>query len=276
RLQHLRAHPFAYGSLTVRSLLDMREHSKKRLENEIALKLLRARLDDLNAMEWKEKQIALIKGLLAGNMFDWGAKEVAKIMENSDFGFSEAKIKIQERPWLIDNLNEWLERLKGSAHKCAAIFVDNSGMDIVLGVLPFALELLKRKTKVLLCANSKPALNDVTNQELKVLMRKASAFVSEIQEALSTGQLKILDSGQGSPCLDLSRLNPEVAQSMESHGTDLIVLEGMGRAVHTNLNAEFKCESIKAAVLKNQWLSNRLGGEMFSVIFKYEVPPISA
>lgn len=53
------------------------------------------------------------------------------------------------RPWLVDNLNEWIERLKGKPHKCAAIFVDNSGMDVVLGVIPFALELLKRKTKVL-------------------------------------------------------------------------------------------------------------------------------
>lgn len=59
---------------------------------------------------------------------------------------------------------------------------------------------------------------------------------------------------------------------MENNGTDLIVLEGMGRAVHTNLNAEFKCESIKAAVLKNHWLASRLGGKMFSVIFKYENP----
>ncbi|GBM56020.1 Pantothenate kinase 4 [Araneus ventricosus] len=288
RLQHLRTHPFAYGSLTVRSLLDMREHcltefdfpdpylQQKCLENEMALKMLKSRIDELNVMEWEEKQIALVKGLLAGNMFDWGANEVAKIMESSSFGFSEAKTKIQERPWLVDNLNEWLERLKGTAHKCAAIFVDNSGMDIVLGVLPFALELLRRKTKVLLCANSRPALNDVTYQELKVLMRKASAFITEIKDALSTCQLKILDSGQGSPCLDLSRLNLEVAQAMETHGTDLIVFEGMGRAVHTNLNAEFKCESIKAAVLKNQWLCHRLGGEMYSVIFKYEIPPVKA
>lgn len=53
-----------------------------------------------------------------------------------------------DRPWLVDNLDQWIQRLRGKPHKCAAIFVDNSGMDIVLGVIPFALELLKRKTKV--------------------------------------------------------------------------------------------------------------------------------
>lgn len=53
-----------------------------------------------------------------------------------------------DRPWLVDNVDQWIQRLKGKPHKCAAIFVDNSGMDVVLGVIPFALELLKRKTKV--------------------------------------------------------------------------------------------------------------------------------
>jgi len=51
---------------------------------------------------------------------------------------------------------------------------------------------------------------------------------------------------------------------------DLVVLEGMGRAVHTNYDAEFCCESLKIAVVKNQWLANRLGGQVFSVIFKHQ------
>lgn len=51
---------------------------------------------------------------------------------------------------------------------------------------------------------------------------------------------------------------------------DLIIIEGMGRAVHTNLDAKFTCESLRAAVIKNKWLAERLGGKMFAVIFKYE------
>ncbi len=56
------------------------------------------------------------------------------------------------------------------------------------------------------------------------------------------------------------------------HQVDLVVLEGMGRAIHTNFDAEFTCESLKVAVLKNLWLANRLGGDIFSVIFKHELP----
>lgn len=53
-----------------------------------------------------------------------------------------------ERPWLVDCLNAWILRLEEPPHRCAAIFIDNSGVDFVLGVLPFTRELLRRGTKV--------------------------------------------------------------------------------------------------------------------------------
>lgn len=52
--------------------------------------------------------------------------------------------------------------------------------------------------------------------------------------------------------------------------SDLIVLEGMGRSVHTNLHTEFAVDSLKVAVLKNEWLAKTLGAKQFGVIFKYE------
>lgn len=38
---------------------------------------------------------------------------------------------------------------------------------------------------------------------------------------------------------------------------DLVVIEGMGRAIHTNMNAKFTCDVLKLAVLKSKWLANR-------------------
>lgn len=32
---------------------------------------------------------------------------------------------------------------------------------------------------------------------------------------------------------------------------DLVVIEGMGRALHTNLNAHFICDSLKVSVLRD-------------------------
>lgn len=69
-----------------------------------------------------------------------------------------------------------------------------------------------------------------------------------------------------------SRLDERLAVLVQERGTDLVVIEGMGRAVHTNYGAALRCESLKLAVLKNPWLAARLGGRLFSVIFKFEVP----
>ena len=39
-------------------------------------------------------------------------------------------------------------RLKEGPYRCAAVFVDNSGLDVILGVLPFVRELLNQGTNV--------------------------------------------------------------------------------------------------------------------------------
>ena len=67
-----------------------------------------------------------------------------------------------------------------------------------------------------------------------------------------------------------SRLNLDLCLAMIKHNVDLIVIEGMGRTLHTNLYAKMKCECLKLAVVKNRWLAKRLGGDMYAVICKYE------
>ena len=65
------------------------------MENEKALGLLAKHLEYLDGLEWCTRQETLVSSVLAGNMFDWGAREVADLMENTDFGFSEARSKLQ-------------------------------------------------------------------------------------------------------------------------------------------------------------------------------------
>ncbi|XP_019567693.2 4'-phosphopantetheine phosphatase [Rhinolophus sinicus] len=285
KLQTLRQQPFAYGTLTVRSLLDTREHclnefnfpdpySKvKQKENGAALKCFQKVVCALDTLGWEERQLALVQGLLAGNVFDWGAKAVSEVLESDpQFGFEEAKRKLEERPWLVDCYNKWLQRLKGPPHKCALIFADNSGVDVILGVFPFVRELLSRGTEVILACNSGPALNDVTYSESLIVAERIAAMDSIVHSALREERLLLVQTGSSSPCLDLSRLDKGLAVLVRERSTDLVVIEGMGRAVHTNYNAALHCESLKLAVIKNSWLAERLGGRLFSVIFKYEVP----
>ena len=79
---------------------------------------------------------------------DWGARAITNIiLRDKTFDFTAALESIQKRPWLMDDLEKWLERLQGkNHHRCAGIFVGNSGGGVILGVLPFACELLKRGT----------------------------------------------------------------------------------------------------------------------------------
>lgn len=65
-----------------------------------------------------------------------------------------------------------------------------------------------------------------------------------------------------------SRIGQKLANELLT--VDLIVLEGMGRAVHTNIDAKFVCDCFKLATIKNRWLAKRLGGDMFSVVCKLE------
>ena len=52
------------------------------------------------------------------------------------------------------------------------------------------------------------------------------------------GALYVVANGQGSPCLDLRRV-PDVLAGAAA-GADLVIIEGMGRAVHTNLRTKFR------------------------------------
>lgn len=100
--------------------------------------------------------------------------------------------------------------LQGPPHKCAVIFVDNSGADIILGILPFARELLIRGTKVIFCANKEPSINDITVTELKDVIRRCSEECTVIKKAFNLEQLLVIDSGQPSVCLDLRCISPGI------------------------------------------------------------------
>uniref|UniRef100_A0A8C7RXN1 4'-phosphopantetheine phosphatase n=1 Tax=Oncorhynchus mykiss TaxID=8022 RepID=A0A8C7RXN1_ONCMY len=248
KLQTLRHQPFAYGSLTVRSLLDTREHclnefnfpdpySKiKQGENDMALKYFQKAVKSLGELSWEQRQFALVRGLLAGNVFDWGAKAVSDVLESDpEFGFEHAKL-----------------------HKIS-LFLPLTPCYVVF--------------QVVLASNSSPALNDVTNSELQILTERIAAMDLVIQSAVKEDRLTLVQSGSSSPCLDLSRLDKVLAGVVRERHVDLVIIEGMGRAIHTNYYAILSCESLKMAVIKNSWLADRLGGKLFSVVFKYEVPP---
>lgn len=56
-----------------------------------------------------------------------------------------------------------------------------TGADIVLGMIPFARELLRMGAEVVMCANSQPAINDITAPELRALLNQVAAVCPVIK-----------------------------------------------------------------------------------------------
>ncbi|GIL42264.1 hypothetical protein Vafri_272 [Volvox africanus] len=422
----------------------------KQRENVAALAVLPDLLRDLDAENLPARLLSLVEGVLAANIFDWGSQACVALYRDGTILdiYRTARLKLSKRPWAVDNFDTFAARMMRDVadpagdrkHQHTAVegvevssrvvpapaphrppyrrvmmFVDNSGADVVLGMLPFARELLRLGCEVVLVANELPAINDITAPELRALLNAASdvcPIVKEAREAaikveratgghvppypglhpirrsssnlqtllqqqqqqqqrhddvhhaaathsvsecnsnsdtnrpeptgppevaaaappsadLSTRalpfcvateaaaatagceapgpevllspstsipgaepavhltaapssgrspspssapawhavaidprintvcpKLYVVSNGQGSPCLDLRRVPDRLAEACV--GVDLLVIEGMGRAIHTNFIAQFTCDVLKLAMIKTERLAKKL------------------
>jgi type II pantothenate kinase len=345
-LDRLREEPAAYGRIGLSGLFEMREEclrafgfkdayfDVKQQENAAALAVLPDLLAELDGMEEEARLLALVEGVLAGNIFDWGSQSCVDLYKNGTILeiYRNARSSVT-RPWVVDCFDVLNAKLcgmssgvadvvesslvgsdrcgDGQVNSCkvkgtgldtearshqyrkALLFCDNSGADVVLGMIPFARELLRRGTDVCLVANSLPAINDVTAEEMREVVllaaKKCDILTRALASAVATapktagdfkvaptmGSLTVCASGSGSPCLDLRRVSHELCEVSE--GADLIVLEGMGRAVHTNYAAAFNCDTLKLAMIKNSRLAERLfNGRIYDCVCKFEPMPMTS
>lgn len=241
----------------------------KERESTAALALLPRVLAELDSLAEEDRLEALMRGIFAGNVFDLGSHATAALYEQDGIDFAAVRARLAPRPWLVDDLGALRERYE-SGIGCALLFVDNAGSDVVLGMLPFARECLRRGVRVVLSANRTPALNDVTHDELVGIVATAASLDDALGQAVSSGQLVLVTSGNGLPLLDLRALGPELVAEIERHPPDLVVLEGMGRAVESNWNARLRCDTLKIAMLKDDSVARRLGGSLYDLVLRFE------
>ncbi|XP_020110858.1 uncharacterized protein At2g17340-like isoform X3 [Ananas comosus] len=236
-------------------------------ENAKAISLFEdvVRLND--AIEDEGKRVEnLIRGILAGNIFDLGSAQLAEVFARDGMSFLASCQNLVSRPWVIDDLDAFKMSWTKKSWKKAVIFVDNSGADLVLGILPFARELLRHGTKVILAANDLPSINDVTYPELIEIIAKLKDENGQLAGVDASGLL-VVNSGNDLPVIDLTAVSPELA--FMASDADLVILEGMGRAIETNLYAQFKCDSIKIGMVKHPEVAQFLGGRLYDCVFKY-------
>lgn len=82
-------------------------------------------------------------------------------------------------------------------------------------------------------------------------------------------KLFVVSNGSGSPCMDFRRVPDVLAEACA--GTDMLIIEGMGRAIHTNLRARFKCDTLKIAMIKTERLAKTLfGGKLYDCVCMFE------
>ena len=78
----------------------------------------------------------------------------------------------------------------------------------------------------------------VTHDKKPVLQRLQS-LDSELSQLIRSERIIVMENGSGSPCINLASVPCNLVAHLEENHCDLIVLEGMGRAIHTNLHAKF-------------------------------------
>ena len=279
-MQAIQCEPEHFETINVRQLTRLRREVQlrhgfrdpfrgiKQRENDIALVMLPELLSELDAMPPETRLEALVKGLLAGNIFDLGSRPTAKRYRQGRLHFHSVRNEQPARPWFIDNLDEWHRRCEvGPGYRQVLFFVDNAGSDICLGCLPFARWFLQSGARVTLAANSEPTLNDVTAPELLSLLSQVSAIDDVISMASSSQQLSVTASGCVLPLIDLTDLAPSCTDN--ARDADLIIIHGMGRAIESNFQARFRCDAIWSATLKDPAIAEHIGGRLFDCVFRF-------
>jgi len=272
--------PTAYGQVTILTLDTWRDQclrafgfddpfaDLKNRENEKMLPLLPVVCREIDLLRGLDQLTALIRGIFAGNIFDMGADATAKKFMGASPDFFATRAGVSPRPWLIDDYDALATRLlDGPPHRKAVFFIDNAGSDFLLGALPMIRWLAMRGTHIVLAANERPTLNDMTVADVRAWWPRIVATEPSIADL----RIKIVSTGTGEPLIDLAAVSPELNDAASN--ADLVILEGMGRGVESNLDAEFSCDGINIAMIKDTAVADRHHGKVFDVVCRFWPKP---
>ena len=275
------AAPAASGRVTILTLDTWRDQILRRhgfidafvdlknRENEKMLPLLPAVCAQLDALPGDKQFQSIIEGIFAGNIFDMGAEATAKAFLGQSPDFFATRASLKSRPWLIDDFDALSKRmLDGSPHRKCVFFIDNAGSDFLLGAIPMIRWMAERGTRVIIAANERPTLNDMTVQDVRNWWPRILAT----EPSLAPLPIHFISTGTGEPLIDLSAVSPLLNSAAAD--ADLVVLEGMGRGVESNLDARFSVDAINLAMIKDEIIAARHGGSLFDVVCQYRTPAV--
>jgi type II pantothenate kinase len=236
----------------------------KNRENEKALPFLPVVCRQIDELKGGEQFRAIIEGVFAGNIFDMGAEATAKAFLHAGPDFFATRKTLRPRPWLVDDFDLARERfLDGPPHRKAVFFIDNAGSDFLLGALPMIRWMATRGTRVILAANERPTLNDMTIHDVNAWWPR----LVEAEPSLARLPIDRISTGTGEPLIDLAAVSDEL--NAAARDADLVILEGMGRGVESNLDAKFVCDAMNLAMIKDALIAKRNNGQLFDVVCRF-------
>jgi type II pantothenate kinase len=131
-------------------------------------------------------------------------------------------------------------------------------------MLPLCRALAQQATHVVLAANELPTLNDMTAEDV----RRLWPALVDAEPSLAALPISAVSTGTAEPLIDLSRVSRELNEAAAD--ADLVILEGMGRALESNYNAAFNCDALKLAMIKDAFVARWLGGALYDVVCRFE------
>jgi len=241
----------------------------KRRENASAVELYGQVVRRLHAMSGRDKWLHLIQSVFAGNVFDLGSAATMHLAhEPTDFLATAEDTK--PRPWFVDDFDRLADDLPDAPPTKwtkAVVFVDNAGSDFILGIMPLVREFALYGTQVVLAANELPSLNDMTVDETIEVLENLAAVDPDLAALIQGELFQVVSSGNDIPLIDLSNVSDELNEAAAD--ADLVILEGMGRSVETNFDAEFTVDAIWLALLKDEKVASHFGAGLFDCVCKY-------
>lgn len=235
----------------------------KQDENQKVIGYVAQVCDQLDELKGPEQIRAVVEGVFAGNIFDMGAAGSAALLLDGKLDFFATRRKLPARPWLVDQYDAFEQKALTNPWKKAVFFIDNAGADFCLGAIPMMRWLTQQGTQVILAANEHPTLNDMTIHDVKRWWPRLVA----VEPSLKDAPIQLISTGTSEPLIDLSQVSRKLNEA--SHDADLVILEGMGRGVESNLNAQFKCDALNLAMIKDQMIATHLGGKLYDVVCRY-------
>ncbi len=241
----------------------------KSRENDAAMEIYHETVRRLHVMESDQKWLYLIECVFAGNIFDLGSMETFDLADEGE-SFVKLAERIKPRPWLVDDFDALAAKLIPSPPTPwgkAIVFVDNAGSDFVLGVMPLVRELALGGTQIVVAANESPSLNDITVDEVIEVVERLAAIDGDLAALIDGQMFEVVSTGSDIPLIDLSEVSDELNAAAED--ADCVILEGMGRAIESNLDAKFSVDCVHLAILKDAMVAKRYGGSLYDCVCKY-------